>query len=152
MQAVMAQAGDTEELVEPTLVLPSPSKVMPTNPADPSFALTTALDSARHSDILHVSAVHTQQDKQRVAAKPTAQSALADEDSLQLHAVDRLAAADGQAAAVVADKGLNSLPGVVQDEGAQHVPAGQEERLSHTVPSDAARCDQAQEVASDSKP
>ncbi|KAA6426243.1 MAG: bromodomain adjacent to zinc finger domain 1A-like isoform X1 [Trebouxia sp. A1-2] len=151
-QAVMAQAADTEELVEPTLVLPSPPKVMPTGPADPSFATTTALYPARHNDTLHVSAVHTQQGKQRIAAKLTAQSALPDEDSLQLHAVDSLAAADGQAAAVDADKGFNSLPGVVQDEGAQHVPAGQEERLSHIVFSNAAQCDQAQEVASDPKP
>ncbi len=156
MQAVMAQAEDTEELVEPTLVLPSPSKAMPNGPADPSFATTTALDPARHSDNLLISTVHTHQDKQHAAAKPTAQPALADEDALQLHAVDRLAAADGQAAAVDADKGLNSLTGVDQDEGARHVsdvvPADQEERLSHTVPSSAARRDQAEDVASDSKP
>ncbi len=152
MQAVKAQAGDTEELVEPTLVLPSPSEVMPIDPADPSFATTTALSSARRNDSLHVSAAHSQQDKQRAAATPTAQPALADEDASQLHAMHRLAAADIQAAAVDADKGLNSLPGVVQDEGAQHVPAGQEERLSHTVPSDAAQHDQAENMASDSKP
>ena len=152
MQAVMAQAGDTEELVEPTLVLPSPSKVMPANLADPSFATTTALTSARHSDNLQVSAVHTQQGKQRIAAKPIAQSALADEDALQLHAADRLAAANGQAAAIDADRGLSSLPGVVQDEGAQQVPASEEERLSRAVPCNAARRDQAQEVASDFKP
>ncbi len=152
MQAVMAQAGDTEELVEPTLVLPFPSKMMPTDPTDASFATTTALNFARHSDSLHVSAVHTQQDKQRAAEKPTAQSALADEDAAQLHAMDRLAAADGLAAAVDIDKGLNSLPGVAQDEGAQHVPAGQEERLSHTVLGNAARSDQAEDMAPDSKP
>ncbi|KAL0028801.1 hypothetical protein WJX79_008450 [Trebouxia sp. C0005] len=57
--AVMAQAADTEELVEPTLVLPSPPKVMPTGPADPSFATTTALYPARHNDTLHVSACST---------------------------------------------------------------------------------------------
>ncbi len=154
MQAVMDQAGDTEELVEPTLVLPSPSKVMgmATYLADPSFAITTALDTARRSGSLHVSAAHSQQDKQRTASKPTAQPALANEDVLQLHDVDRLAAAGGQAAAVDADKGLNSLPGVSQDEGAQHVPADQEERLMHTVPSSAARPDQAEIMASDSKP
>ena len=154
VQAVMAEAGDTEELVEPTLVLPSPSKVMGTakNLADPGFATTTALNSAGRSDNLHVSAAHSQQDKQRVAAKPTAQPAVVNEDASQLHAVDRLAAADGQAAAVDADTGLNSLPGVVQDEGAQHVPADEEERLPHIVPSDTARRDQAENVASDSKP
>ncbi len=148
----MAQAGDTEELVEPTLVLPSPSELMPTNPADPSFATTTALHPARRSDNLHVSAAHPQQDKQRAAAKSTAQLFLADDDLLQLHAMDSLAAADGQAAAIDTDKGLNSLPGNVQNEGSQHVPAGQEEKLSHTVPSCAARRDQAENMASEPKP
>ncbi|KAL0037551.1 hypothetical protein WJX77_002149 [Trebouxia sp. C0004] len=171
--AVMAQAEDTEELVEPTLVLPSPSKavpslskvlpspskvmpspskVMPTDLADPSFATITALSPARHSDNLHAFAVHTQQDKQRGAAKPTAQPALADEDALQLRVMDSLAAAHGQAAAVDTDNGLNSLPGVAQDEGAQHAPADEEERLSHTVPSSTAQRHQAQEMASDCKP